>query len=58
MKKNYESPKAEKMEFNYSETVVASSSTKCRNETHYTDGNDQGEYCTLTTTYHVVGETL
>ena len=24
MKKNYESPKAEKMEFNYSETVVAS----------------------------------
>ena len=25
MKKNYESPKAEKMEFNYSETVVAAS---------------------------------
>ena len=24
MKKDYESPKAEKMEFNYSETVVAS----------------------------------
>lgn len=26
MKKEYESPKAEKMEFNYSETVVASGS--------------------------------
>ena len=25
MKKNYESPKAEKMEFNYSDTVVAQS---------------------------------
>ena len=55
MKKNYESPKAEKMEFNYSETVVASG-TKCRNETHYTDGNDQGEYCQLNTIYHVVGD--
>ena len=29
MKKDYESPKAEKMEFNYSETVVAST-TGCR----------------------------
>lgn len=30
MKKNYESPKAEKMEFNYSETVVASNTQTCK----------------------------
>ena len=29
MKKDYESPKAEKMEFNYSDVVVASGSQKC-----------------------------
>ncbi len=57
MKKNYSSPKAEKMEFNYSEAVVAST-IKCRNETHYTDGNDQGEYCHLTIEYHKVGEVI
>ncbi len=57
MKKSYESPKAEKMEFNYSEAVVASSIT-CKNETHYTDGNDQGAYCTTTETYHVVGDVM
>ena len=58
MKKNYNSPKAEKMEFNYSETVVASVTTKCHNETHYTDGNDQGEYCMTNQTYHKVGDVL
>ena len=57
MKKAYESPKAEKMNFDYSETVVASAA-KCRNETHYTDGNDQGAYCTITVTYHAVGDTM
>ncbi len=29
MKKNYAAPKAEKMEFNYTEAVVASSSSNC-----------------------------
>lgn len=58
MKKDYAAPKAEKMEFNYSETVVASTGVKCTNETHYTEGNDQGEFCTSKTTYHVVGETI
>ena len=38
MKKNYESPKAEKMEFNYSETVVAQSGIKCGN--YHTVGNE------------------
>lgn len=57
MKKSYKSPKAEKMEFNYSETVVASGK-KCRNETHYTDGNDEGAYCHSTIQYHVVGDVM
>ena len=57
MKKSYKSPKAEKMEFNYSEAVVASSNS-CTNETHYTDGNDEGPYCHRTIKYHVVGDTL
>lgn len=38
MKKNYEAPKAEKMEFNYSETVVASG---CDNTTTYTKSNNE-----------------
>lgn len=57
MKKNYESPKAEKMEFNYFEAVVASD-IKCTNETHYTDGNDEGPYCHKTIKYHVVGDVI
>lgn len=57
MKKSYMSPKAEKMEFNYSEAVVASS-TKCENETHYTQSNDEGEYCTSNPTYHVVRDVI
>ena len=36
MKKEYESPKAEKMEFNYSETVTASSGHKYQ---LYVDGH-------------------
>ncbi len=57
MKKSYKSPKAEKMEFNYFEAVVASS-TKCENETHYTQSNDEGEYCTSNPTYHVVRDVI
>ena len=30
MKKMYEAPKAQRMEFDYSETVVASKTQKCR----------------------------
>ncbi len=57
MKKNYASPKAEKMEFNYTEAVVASGK-KCDNETHYTQSNDEGEYCTSNPTYHVVADVM
>ena len=39
MKKEYGAPKAEKMEFNYSEAVVASDGIKCRNITPYTEWN-------------------
>ena len=56
MKKAYESPKAEKMAFEYSSTVVASSIIKCKNETHYTDSNEDGDPCLLVTTYHVTGD--
>lgn len=55
MKKSYKTPKAEKMEFNYSEAVVASG-IKCNNETHYTQSNDEGEHCTSTTLYYQSGE--
>ena len=41
MKKNYEAPKAEKMEFNYSEAVVASG-TACD---WYTTFTQQQEGC-------------
>ena len=57
MKKSYNSPKAEKMEFNYTEAVVASTIT-CKNETTYTEGNDQGEYCKTTITHHVVADVM
>ncbi len=39
MKKEYGTPKAEKMEFNYSEAVVASEGIKCKNVTPYTQYN-------------------
>lgn len=51
MKKSYKSPKAEKMEFNYSEAVVASSN-KCDNETHYTQTMEEGAHCTSHETYY------
>ncbi len=50
MKKNYEAPKAEKMEFNYSETVVASG---CKNETHYSLTGAEGDHCSSSEDYHV-----
>lgn len=58
MKKNYDSPKAEKMEFNYSETVVASYGIKCTNETTYTENNSQGEYCQSKILHHVVADVM
>ncbi len=51
MKKNYKSPKAEKLEFNYSEAVVASGE-KCDNETHYTQTMKEGAHCTSHETYY------
>ena len=49
MKKEYGTPKAEKMEFNYSEVVVASGSIECNNSTKMTEGNTvEGERCTST----------
>ena len=48
MKKSYEAPKAERMEFRYSETVVASG-TICDNITPMTLQNTtEGEICTST----------
>ena len=43
MKKEYEAPKAERMEFNYTEAVVASSSQECRSITPMT--YQTGEMC-------------
>ena len=54
MKKEYESPKAEKMEFNYSETVVASNG--CGNQHTVTDTFEEGANCSsrvLPGTYYV-----
>ncbi len=57
MKKNYESPKAEKMEFNYSEAVVAASGQiTCGNTTTYKDTNDISLYCTVTEVHHEVAD--
>ena len=47
MKKVYESPKAQKMVFNYSEVVVASTGGKCSNQTWSGDTEDYGEYCNI-----------
>ena len=52
MKKEYESPKAEKMEFNYSETVVASGG--CRWYITESDWNYVG--CTEVTIKTWVGD--
>jgi hypothetical protein len=49
MKKEYEAPKAEKVEFNYSEAVVASG---CKNETHYEDTAQEGPHCSSSQPYY------
>lgn len=49
MKKEYEAPKAEKVEFNYSEAVVAST---CANETHYRNTAPEGEHCSSSQPYY------
>ncbi|MBR3428751.1 MAG: hypothetical protein IKG87_01505 [Clostridia bacterium] len=49
MKKEYEAPKAEKVEFNYSEVVVASG---CRNQTHYEDSAQEGPHCSSSQPYY------
>lgn len=41
MKKMYGTPKAERVEFDYSDAVVASS-TKCKNYTPYTEWGGSG----------------
>ena len=46
MKNAYNSPKAEKMEFEYSETVVASNTPGCINETVYSHTNAEASTCT------------
>ncbi len=47
MKKAYESPKAEKMNFQYSETVVASNvPVGCINTTVYSHSNQEASTCT------------
>ncbi len=54
MKKSYESPKAEKMAFQYSDVVVASGVT-CINRTTYSLSNKEGEYCKTVEEYHWEG---
>ncbi len=51
MKKDYEAPKAEKLEFNYSESVVAcgSDETQDTSDTYNSDPNGQYFKCTCTT---------
>ena len=44
MKKDYETPKAERMEFNYSEAVVASS-IQCQDTTPMTKETVEGQIC-------------
>ena len=47
MKKTYESPKAEKMVFDYSDTVVASNNQSCSGSwEHWVDKMPTGEYDT------------
>ncbi len=51
MKKAYESPKVEKMAFNYSETVVASNIPgQCHNVTVYSYSEE--EYCKVEENKH------
>ena len=45
MKKEYEAPKADRMEFNYAETVVASTSS-CDEGTFMTQATGGSERCT------------
>jgi len=45
MKKEYEAPKAERMEFNYSEAVVASGN-QCQDVTPMTNIHVDGQSCT------------
>ena len=53
MKKAYESPKAVKTEFNYSDVVVASG-IKCGNTTTYSQSNDISLFCQEVIESHVV----
>ena len=55
MKKDYKAPKAEKMEFNYSETVVASTKV-CGNITTYSQMVSDGEYCNKIIESHYVSD--
>ncbi len=46
MKKAYNSPKVVKMEFEYSDTVVASTTPGCINKTEYSHTNAEAVKCT------------
>ena len=52
MKKTYQAPKAEKMDFEYSEAVVASGEA-CRNVTKYTEWNPEQNCKQSTISYEV-----
>ena len=52
MKRTYVTPRTEKMEFNYSETVVASDT--CGNKTTYSKHKTDGEHCQLVTEEYYV----
>ena len=54
MKKSYESPKAEKMAFQYSDVVVASGTT-CINRTIYSLSNHEGDHCKTKEEYYWEG---
>lgn len=45
MKKMYGAPKAERVEFDYSDVVVASISEKCKNVTPMTENGGPGHEC-------------
>ncbi len=55
MKKGYESPKAEKIEFGYTDAIVASG-TGCINGTYLTQYDTDSEKCLKNEEYHNAGD--
>ena len=56
MKKAYVSPKAAKMEFQYTETVVASNKEGCINTTVFSHTNAEASTCVSQSNPTVVGD--